>query len=90
MKSLFKRLLAFYHINEDDYRLLTMDVNEDNFASGHSFEQMDDCIRVVKEAINNHKKIMIYGDYDADGITPRSQRGAITSKSPMKTGYLIF
>ena len=68
MESLLKRLLAYYQLNEDDYRLLTMEVNEDNFASGHSFEQMDDCIRVVKEAINNHKKIMIYGDYDADGI----------------------
>ena len=68
MESLFKRLLAFYHINEDDYRLLTMDVNEDNFASGHSFKDMDNCVRVVKEAIANKKKIFIYGDYDADGI----------------------
>ena len=72
MESLFKRLLAFYHINEDDYRLLTMDVNEDNFASGHSFKDMDQCVRVVKEAIANNKKIFIYGDYDADGIMSTS------------------
>ena len=68
MESFFKRLLNYYHIDENDYRLLTMDVTTDNFALGHSFEQMDDCVRVVKEAIANNKKIFIYGDYDADGI----------------------
>ena len=68
MESLFKRLLAYYHISEEDYALLTMDVNEDNFASGHAFSSMDECVRIVKEAVSQHKKIFIYGDYDADGI----------------------
>lgn len=68
MNNLFNRLLAYYHINENDYRLLTMDITEDNFAEGHSFKDMDNCVRVVKEAIANNKKIFIYGDYDADGI----------------------
>ena len=68
MDSLFNRLLKYYHISEDDYRLLTMDVNEDNFALGHAFENMEQCVNVVKEAVKNNKKIFIYGDYDADGI----------------------
>ena len=68
MKSLFDRLLDYYHINEDDYRLLTMDVNKDNFAEGHEFKDMANCVRVVKEAVDSKKKIFIYGDYDADGI----------------------
>ena len=68
MKSLFDRLLAYYHISEDDYRLLTMEVTKDNFAGDHEFDDMADCVRVVKEAVDNKKKIFIYGDYDADGI----------------------
>lgn len=68
MESLFNRLLAYYHINEEDYALLTMDVNEDNFASGHSFKQMEQCVQIVKDAMAANKKIFIYGDYDADGI----------------------
>ena len=68
MKSLFERLLDYYHINEDDYRLLTKDVTKDNFDAGHSFKDMDSCVRVVKEAVANKKKIFIYGDYDSDGI----------------------
>ena len=68
MKSLFDRLLDYYHISEADYRLLTMEVTKDNFDAGHQFDDMADCVRVVKEAVDNHKKIFIYGDYDADGI----------------------
>ena len=68
MESLFKRLLKFYQISEDDYRLLTMNVNEDNFALGHTFNSMEQCVQIVKDAVRQNKKIFIYGDYDADGI----------------------
>ena len=68
MDSLFFRLLDYYQINEADYRDLTMPVNEDNFALGHTFKDMDKVVQVVKEAVANNKKIFIYGDYDADGI----------------------
>ena len=68
MEDLFKRLLDYYQINEDDYRLLTMPVTPDNFYGDHAFKDMDKCVEVVKEAIKQNKKIFIYGDYDADGI----------------------
>ena len=68
MESLFKRLLDYYQISEEDYASLTMDVTKDNFANGHAFDSMADCVRVVESAVKNQKKIFIYGDYDADGI----------------------
>ena len=68
MESLFKRLLDYYQINEDDYRLLTMDITEDNFADGHTFSSMEQCVSIVKKAVSQNKKVFIYGDYDADGI----------------------
>ena len=68
MEDLFKRLLDYYQISEDDYHLLTMDINEDNFYLGHTFKDMDKCVEVVKSAVKDNKKIFIYGDYDADGI----------------------
>ena len=68
MESLFKRLLDYYQINEDDYRDLTMPVDETNFFLGHTFKGMDQCVEVVKNAVKENKKIFIYGDYDADGI----------------------
>ena len=68
MESLFKRLLNYYQISEEDYSSLTMEVTKENFALGHSFDDMDNCVRVVENAIKNNKKIFIYGDYDCDGI----------------------
>ena len=68
MESLFTRLLDYYQISEDDYRSLTMPVNEDNFFEGRHFKDMANCVEVVKKAVAENKKIFIYGDYDADGI----------------------
>ena len=68
MESLFKRLLDYYQISEDEYRALTMPVSEDSFFEGRSFKDMANCVAVVKKAIQENKKIFIYGDYDADGI----------------------
>ena len=68
MDSLFNRLLAYYQIQEEDYQKLIMPVNEDNFAFGHSFKDIECCVKVVKEAMENKQKIFIYGDYDCDGI----------------------
>ena len=68
MDNLFTRLLQYYQIDEEQYRSLIAPVNEDNFYEGRSFESMNECVKVVEEAIKNHKKIFIYGDYDADGI----------------------
>ena len=68
MEALFKRLLDYYQITEEDYQALTRKVNEDNFYLNHAFKDMDQCVEIVKEAVANNKKIFIYGDYDADGI----------------------
>ena len=68
METLFKRLLDYYQITESDYQSLIAPVNEENFALGHAFKDMANCVRVVKEAMANNEKIFIYGDYDCDGI----------------------
>ena len=67
-QDLFHRLLDFYHINEDDYQKLIAPVSVDSFALGHRFNHIDEAIQLVREVMNNQGKIMIYGDYDADGI----------------------
>ena len=67
-KSLLEKLLDYYHISYDEYVYLTRDVSLDTFYQGHQFNDINKALSVVKEAIANQDKIMIYGDYDADGI----------------------
>ena len=68
MEQLFKRLLEYYQIDENEYQKLIAPVDEDNFAMAHTFKDIDKCVEVVRRAIDEKKNIFIYGDYDCDGI----------------------
>ena len=67
-KSLLQKLLDFYNISYDEYLYMTRDVSLDTFRGDHRFNDIDNAVALVKDAIANKDKIMIYGDYDADGI----------------------
>lgn len=69
MVDLFHRLLSFYNITEDELKkrerleplkALSLPFNLDDFK---------DVINFIKDKINNKKKIVIYGDYDFDGLS---------------------
>ena len=57
MESLLKRLLTYFQISESEYQKLLTPVSEENFASGHSFKDIDKCVEIVKEAIKEKKII---------------------------------
>ena len=67
-KSLLERLLDYYQISYDDYLKLTEKTSLLTFSDGHKFNEIDKAVNLVKEAIANKGKIVIYGDYDADGV----------------------
>ncbi len=67
-KTLFDKLLDFYHLSYDDYLLLTETPDLNTFADGHSFIDIEKGKDIVSEVMKNKGKILIYGDYDADGI----------------------
>ena len=67
-KSLLERLLDYYQIDYPEYLKLTSPVDFTNFASGHQFDDIDKAVNLVKEVIAKKGKIIIYGDYDADGV----------------------
>lgn len=67
-KSLLERLLDYYQLSYDDYLKITAPTSLANFSSGHQFDDIGNAVGLVKEVIANKGKIIIYGDYDADGI----------------------
>ncbi len=71
-KSLIKRLLASRGINgekEVEEFLNPLSVTP---SSPEVFTDMPKCVERLAKAIDNHEKIVIYGDFDADGVTSTS------------------
>ena len=67
-KSLLERLLEYYDIDYSKYLELTSPKSLSNFASGHKFDDIDKAVKLVKDVVKNNGKIIIYGDYDCDGV----------------------
>lgn len=68
MDDLFKKLLNFYQINEEQYFYLTRDIDFSSFLLNNHFDHIEEVKKLIFKNIKENKKIMIYGDYDADGI----------------------
>lgn len=68
MKDLFERLLDYYSISKTQFEDLNKDVNPQTFVNTYRFNCVKEAVSLVKNAMDNNKKIHIYGDYDADGI----------------------
>ena len=67
-KSLLERLLDYYQISEEEYQKITSPVSLSTFSSGHQFDNIDKAVNLVKDVLKKDGKILVYGDYDADGI----------------------
>lgn len=66
------KLLGIYDLTIDDYFELTKDINKIELEDYHNFKNIDIAEERIVRAMNNDEKIMVYGDYDCDGITSTS------------------
>lgn len=64
MSKLFERLLESRGLNED-----FLNPKYENLSDPLKIPDIKKAIKRIKQAIENHEKILIYGDYDADGVT---------------------
>ena len=67
-QSLLQKLLDYYHISYEEYLHISRSVTPSSFLEGHHFDDIEKAVSLVKESIFNNDKIIIYGDYDADGV----------------------
>lgn len=64
MNKLFTQLLDVRHI-EDDF----LHPQYENLTDPFTLPDMEKAISRIAKAIQNHEKVLIYGDYDVDGVT---------------------
>ena len=88
-EKLFKDILSYYQINEDDYLLLTKEYDLSSFWNGAEFKYVDKAANVLKSVMNNKGKIVIYGDYDADGIMGVSILKKMFNYLNYEVGYYV-
>lgn len=71
-KTFLEKLLEYYDLDYEKYLYLTRDIDFSALPSPYKFKGMEQAIEIVKQALKDDDKIMVYGDYDADGITSTS------------------
>ena len=84
--TFLEKLLNYYSLNQEEYEYLSRPLNEVHILDASKIEGMDKIVSRIKEAISNNEKIIIYGDYDCDGISATS----IMVKTFMKLNYPIY
>jgi len=62
-------LLALRGIKNEEEAKRFLDPNETMFNDPFLFTDMDKAVERIKRALRDNEKIVIYGDYDADGVT---------------------
>lgn len=71
-KTFLEKIKEFYGLTDEEYAFLSRPINNDNIKSYNDFIDMEKAsLRVIK-AIDNKEKILVYGDYDCDGIMSTS------------------
>lgn len=84
-----EKMRQFYHLSEEQMKMLVAPVCLDDLPSYHRFKQMDQVLVRIEKAIQKKEKIFIYGDYDADGILATSILVRAFHKRGIQVGYYI-
>lgn len=62
------KLLNYYNITLDEYNLLRKKITLNDVPYISNFKNVEECKKLVDKCINTGEKILIYGDYDCDGV----------------------
>lgn len=89
MENFLDKLLNYYHLTYDEYSTLTQEPSFDLLPSPYNFKDMDSLIKYLNEKMNQNAKILIYGDYDCDGVMSTSILFNSFAKKGYKVGYYV-
>lgn len=70
--NLLDTLLEYYKISKDEFDYISRPINEISLFDVSKIPDIEKIINRVNLAIDNKEKIIVYGDYDCDGICSTS------------------
>ena len=89
MAEFLDQLLDYYSLSKEDYLALTKPVEQIKLLDADKIEGMDKVKTRIFKAIERHEKIIIYGDYDCDGITSTSIMYLTFKKLNYEVSYYV-
>lgn len=89
MKSFLEKILSYYSLNQADYEFLIKENSYDDLPNFNIFKNIKETVSFLNDAVAKNKKILIYGDYDCDGIMSTSILFKMFEKKGYKVGYYI-
>lgn len=83
------RILMRRHITDEETLSHFLYDDLDNLSDPFLMKGMNQAVNRIIEALNHHEKIVIYGDYDVDGITATSIMYRCLAALHAEVGYYI-
>lgn len=84
-----EKVLNYFNIDKEEYEYLTRSINDLTLPSFDNFQGMNNANEIIKKSILNGEKIVIYGDYDCDGVMATSILVKCFQILDVKVGYYI-
>lgn len=89
INELLATILVNRNIITDDEIKIFLNPTRNDFYDPYSLPDMEIAVERIIKAINNKEKIIIYGDYDVDGITSITVLKKFLDARGMDVGYYI-
>ncbi len=90
MNDFLNKLLTYYDLSYEEYLNISKEVDYSIFVFLKENSDFLIAKKLIEKAIKNNEKIIIYGDYDCDGIMSTSIiYNAIKKKNDYKCGFYI-
>lgn len=89
MNSIYNKLLEYYHLSDEEFKFLSKPLSEVVLKDPTTINGMKEAVDRIKRSIKAKEKIIIYGDYDCDGISATSIMVKTFSKLNYPVAYYI-
>ena len=89
ISELLTKILVNRGITDDKEIDTFLNPTRNDFYDPYLMPDMDKAVDRIIKAINNQEKVMIYGDYDVDGITSITVLKKFLEERGLKTGHYI-
>lgn len=89
ISELLTKILVNRGITDDKEIDTFLNPTRNDFYDPYLMPDMDKAVERIIKAINNQEKVMIYGDYDVDGITSITVLEKFLEERGLKTGHYI-